>query len=106
VSPLSTIRTRRRHDAALTSRAARADAAAFADVYDRHHHALYRYCRSILRHDEDGRCASRGGGRHGRAGRQEMGQQRGARGDRQRRRQRGQLRGAPAKGAPPDPHRP
>src|SRR4051794_18843163 len=34
-------------------RAARGDAAAFAAVYERHHQALYRYCRSILRHDED-----------------------------------------------------
>jgi RNA polymerase sigma factor (sigma-70 family) len=34
-------------------RAARGDAAAFALVYDHHHQALYRYCRSILRHDED-----------------------------------------------------
>ena len=37
----------------LRSRAARGDAAAFAAVYERHHQALYRYCRSILRHDED-----------------------------------------------------
>jgi RNA polymerase sigma factor (sigma-70 family) len=34
-------------------RAARGDASAFALVYDHHHQALYRYCRSILRHDED-----------------------------------------------------
>src|SRR4051794_33867831 len=34
-------------------RAARGDAAAFAAVYERHHQSLYRYCRSILRHDED-----------------------------------------------------
>jgi RNA polymerase sigma factor (sigma-70 family) len=34
-------------------RAARGDAAAFAAVYERHHQALYRYCRSILRHEED-----------------------------------------------------
>ena len=26
---------------------------AFAALYQRHHQALYRYCRSILRHDED-----------------------------------------------------
>src|SRR3954452_16198223 len=25
----------------------------FAAVYERHHQALYRYCRSILRHEED-----------------------------------------------------
>ncbi len=34
-------------------RAARGDEAAFAAVYEKHHQALYRYCRSILRHDED-----------------------------------------------------
>ena len=27
--------------------------AAFARVYERHHQALYRYCRSILRHEQD-----------------------------------------------------
>jgi len=42
-----------RSEGALRSRAARGDAAAFAAVYERHHQALYRYCRSILRHDED-----------------------------------------------------
>src|SRR5215212_6895132 len=42
-----------RSEGALRSRAARGDAAAFAVVYERHHQALYRYCRSILRHDED-----------------------------------------------------
>src|SRR4051794_23163580 len=25
----------------------------FAAVYERHHQALYRYCRSILRHEQD-----------------------------------------------------
>src|ERR1041384_1195745 len=44
---------RLRREGALRSRAARGDAAAFAAVYERHHQALYRYCRSILRHDED-----------------------------------------------------
>jgi RNA polymerase sigma factor (sigma-70 family) len=29
------------------------DVAAFAAVYERHHQALYRYCRSILHHDHD-----------------------------------------------------
>src|SRR4051812_8644392 len=29
------------------------DAAAFAALYERHHQALYRYCRSIVRHEED-----------------------------------------------------
>jgi RNA polymerase sigma factor (sigma-70 family) len=42
-----------RREGALRSRAARGDAAAFAAVYERHHQALYRYCRSILRNDED-----------------------------------------------------
>src|SRR3954462_7751994 len=42
-----------RTEGALRSRAARGDATAFAAVYERHHQALYRYCRSILRHDQD-----------------------------------------------------
>jgi RNA polymerase sigma factor (sigma-70 family) len=42
-----------RREGTLRSRAARGDAAAFAAVYERHHQALYRYCRSILRHEED-----------------------------------------------------
>ena len=42
-----------RSEGTLRTRAARGDAAAFAAVYERHHQALYRYCRSILRHDED-----------------------------------------------------
>jgi RNA polymerase sigma factor (sigma-70 family) len=48
---------RRRREAALRSRAARGDAAAFALVYERHQQALYRYCRSIVGHDEDARDA-------------------------------------------------
>src|SRR5919202_1450705 len=40
--------------AALTSTG---DARAFAVLFERHHQALYRYCRSILRHDEDARDA-------------------------------------------------
>ena len=51
----ATLRFRR--EGALRSRAARGDAAAFAAVYERHHQALYRYCRSILRHEEDARDA-------------------------------------------------
>ena len=31
----------------------RVDAAGFARAYQRHHQALYRYCRSIVRHDQD-----------------------------------------------------
>lgn len=44
---------RLRRESTLRSRAARGDAAAFAAVYERHHQDLYRYCRSILRHEED-----------------------------------------------------
>src|SRR4051794_12213608 len=47
----ATLRLRR--EGTLRSRAARGDAAAFAAVYERHHQALYRYCRSILHHEED-----------------------------------------------------
>ena len=47
----ATLRFRR--EGALRSRAARGDAIAFAAAYERHHQALYRYCRSILRHEED-----------------------------------------------------
>src|SRR5215207_10730193 len=47
----ATLRLRR--EGVLRSRAARGDATAFAAVYERHHQALYRYCRSILRHQED-----------------------------------------------------
>jgi RNA polymerase sigma factor (sigma-70 family) len=47
----ATLRIRR--EGALRSRAARGDAVAFAAVYERHHQALYRYCRSILRHEQD-----------------------------------------------------
>jgi RNA polymerase sigma factor (sigma-70 family) len=44
------LRSRRR---SLTRSASGGDAAAFAAVYERHHQALYRYCRSILQHDQD-----------------------------------------------------
>ena len=44
---------RLRRERTLRSRAARGDAAAFAAVYERHHQALYRYCRSILRDEQD-----------------------------------------------------
>jgi RNA polymerase sigma factor (sigma-70 family) len=43
------MRSRRRSPA----RSPAGDAAAFAAVYERHHQALYRYCRSILHHDHD-----------------------------------------------------
>jgi RNA polymerase sigma factor (sigma-70 family) len=48
---------RTRSDEALRAMSARGDAAAFAELYQRHHAALYRYCRSILHHDEDARDA-------------------------------------------------
>ncbi|QEC47436.1 sigma-70 family RNA polymerase sigma factor [Baekduia soli] len=50
---LAPVVLRRRGDGALRSRAARGSEAAFAVVYERHHQALYRYCRSIVDHDED-----------------------------------------------------
>ncbi|MEA2254609.1 MAG: hypothetical protein QOG35_654 [Solirubrobacteraceae bacterium] len=40
-------------DARLAQRAAKGDRRAFAAIFERHHQAIYRYCRSILRHDED-----------------------------------------------------
>jgi RNA polymerase sigma factor (sigma-70 family) len=46
-----------RGDGALRAQAARGDVAAFTAVYERHHQALYRYCRSILQHEEDARDA-------------------------------------------------
>jgi RNA polymerase sigma factor (sigma-70 family) len=46
-----------RREPVLRSRAAQGDARAFAALYERHHQALYRYCRTILRHDEDARDA-------------------------------------------------
>jgi RNA polymerase sigma factor (sigma-70 family) len=48
---------RLRRAAVFRSRATRGDAAAFTALYERHHQALYRYCRSILHHDEDARDA-------------------------------------------------
>jgi RNA polymerase sigma factor (sigma-70 family) len=42
---------------ALRSQAARTEPAALAAMYERHHQALYRYCRSILHDDEDARDA-------------------------------------------------
>ena len=37
----------------LRARAARGNDAAFAAAYERHHQALYRYCRSIVQNDQD-----------------------------------------------------
>jgi RNA polymerase sigma factor (sigma-70 family) len=42
-----------RHRRRPPTRTAAGDAAAFAAIYERHHQALYRYCRSILHHDHD-----------------------------------------------------
>src|SRR3954465_6557696 len=41
------------HEGEMTTALPQVDTAAFATVYQRHHQALYRYCRSILRHEED-----------------------------------------------------
>ena len=46
-----------RRGVALRSQPARGDDAALAAMYERHHQALYRYCRSILHDDEDARDA-------------------------------------------------
>src|SRR5947207_12981721 len=37
----------------IPARAPRAEAARFESVYERHHQALDRYCRAILRHEQD-----------------------------------------------------
>jgi RNA polymerase sigma factor (sigma-70 family) len=41
----------------LGSQAARSDATAFAAAYERHHRALYRYCRALLHDDDEARDA-------------------------------------------------
>lgn len=40
-------------DAQLVRRAARGDQRAFAEIFERHHQVVYRYCRSILGNEED-----------------------------------------------------
>jgi RNA polymerase sigma factor (sigma-70 family) len=45
------VRGRRR--SVTRSAAARGDGEVFAELYERHHQALYRYCRSILHHEQD-----------------------------------------------------
>src|SRR4051794_22313121 len=47
------IAVRLRPGAKVRSRAVRDDSAVFAAVYESHHQALYRYCRSILHHEQD-----------------------------------------------------
>jgi RNA polymerase sigma factor (sigma-70 family) len=44
-------------DERLANLAADGNQAAFAAIYERHHQALYRYCRTITRNDEDARDA-------------------------------------------------
>jgi RNA polymerase sigma factor (sigma-70 family) len=44
-------------DRALAKLAAAGNRSAFAAIYERHHQALYRYCRSILGNDDDARDA-------------------------------------------------
>jgi len=44
-------------DDRLARLAAKGDERAFAAIYERHHQGVYRYCRSILRNDEDARDA-------------------------------------------------
>ncbi len=46
-----------RSDDALARLAAKGEQRAFATIYERHHQGLYRYCRSIVRNDEDARDA-------------------------------------------------
>jgi RNA polymerase sigma factor (sigma-70 family) len=50
-------RLRGRSDNALRAMAARGDAEAFGTLYERHRHALYRCCLSILSHRDDARDA-------------------------------------------------
>lgn len=50
-------RSRVSSGSATRSAAVRADPAVFAAVYERHQQELYRYCRSIVQHDEDARDA-------------------------------------------------
>lgn len=40
-------------DERLAKLAGRGDERAFAQLYERHHQAIYRYCRSIVRNDQD-----------------------------------------------------
>lgn len=40
-------------DERISTRAAAGDEAAFTEIYERYHQPLYRYCRSILRNDQD-----------------------------------------------------
>jgi RNA polymerase sigma factor (sigma-70 family) len=53
----TTARLRWRAGSAVRSQAARGSSAAFTAVYERHHRALYRYCRSLLGDDDEARDA-------------------------------------------------
>ena len=44
-------------DSRLVARAAAGDRRAFTTIYERYHQQLYRFCRSIVRSDEDARDA-------------------------------------------------
>jgi RNA polymerase sigma factor (sigma-70 family) len=56
--PLPRLRPlRTRSDEALRAMSSRGDQDAFTELYERHQGSLYRYCRSILHHDEDARDA-------------------------------------------------
>ena len=44
-------------DERLVKLASEGSTPAFAAIYERHHQAVYRYCRSILRSDHDARDA-------------------------------------------------
>ena len=52
-SPARSPLMRTRSDAQLTKLASRGSRAAFTTIYERHHQALYRYCRTILGNDHD-----------------------------------------------------
>ena len=54
---LATISLKLLSDERLANLAAEGNKAAFATIYERHHQALYRYCRTITRNDEDARDA-------------------------------------------------
>jgi RNA polymerase sigma factor (sigma-70 family) len=56
-TPVGLTAQRLRRAPVLRSQTTRRDAAAQAAMYERHHQALYRYCRSILHDDEDARDA-------------------------------------------------
>ncbi len=54
---IATVSLKLLSDERLAHLAAEGNKAAFATIYERHHQALYRYCRTITRNDEDARDA-------------------------------------------------